>query len=77
MKTSVYVEHSAFGQGLGEPLIHVLIDDSADKPIHVLFAGITLPSLASVALHEKLGFPNIGEFNEAEYKFGKHTDAGY
>jgi L-amino acid N-acyltransferase YncA len=33
--------------------------------------------LASVALHEKLGFPNIGEFNEAEYKFGKHTDAGY
>jgi len=57
--------------------MRVLIDDLADKPIHVLIAGITLPNLASVALHEKLGFTNMGKFNEVGYKFGKYIDVGY
>ncbi len=77
LETSVYVKYSVFGQGLGKSLIRILIDDLADKPIHVLSAGITLPNLASVALHEKLGLTNIGKFNEVAYKVGKYIDVGY
>jgi hypothetical protein len=32
--------------------MRALIDDLADKPIHVLTAGITLHNLADVVLHE-------------------------
>ncbi|MFT4887317.1 MAG: phosphinothricin acetyltransferase [Pseudohongiellaceae bacterium] len=77
VETNVYVKHSAFGQGLDESLMRVLIDDLADKPIHVLIVGITLPNLASIAPHGKLGFSNIGKFNEVGYKFGKYINVGY
>ena len=46
VETSVYVKHSPFGRGLGKSLMRAIIDDLADKPIHVLIAGITLPKVA-------------------------------
>ncbi len=76
-ETSVYVRHDSIGRGVGAKLMRTLIDKTLLEPIHVLIAGITLPNVASVALHEKLGFCYVGKFTEVGYKFDQHIDVGY
>lgn len=76
-ETSVYVHHEKFGGGVGETLMKSLMEELVHKPIHVLIAGITLPNVASIALHEKLGFQAVGEFKDVGYKFGKYINVGY
>jgi phosphinothricin acetyltransferase len=48
-----------------------------ETPIHVLIAGIAQPNAASVALHEKIGFKKVGEFEEVGLKFGRRVNMGY
>jgi phosphinothricin acetyltransferase len=35
-----------------------------DQPVHLAVAGVALPNDASVALHRKLGFEEVGTFRE-------------
>ena len=37
-------------------------DRLTEYPFHKAYAGVTLPNYASVALHRKLGFVEIGVF---------------
>ena len=76
-ETTVYVHRDYFGHGRGTQLMHSLIDEISKTPIHVLIAGIALPNEGSVALHEKLGFRKIGQFEEVGCKFNKPVDVGY
>jgi len=41
------------------------------------FAGITLPNEASVALHESLGFTQVGTMREVGWKLGAWRDVGW
>ncbi len=41
------------------------------------YAGITLPNLPSVALHEALGFQPVGIYKEAGFKMGGWHDVGW
>ena len=50
---------------------------AAPLGIHCAIAGIALPSPASVALHERLGFVRAGHFHEIGMKFGRWVDVGY
>jgi len=54
-----------------------LIDEIRKTPIQVLIAAVALPNEASVALHEKLGFREIGQFEEVGSKFGGKVDVGH
>ena len=45
--------------------------------MHVAIGGIALPNPASIALHEKLGFRKVGQFEEVGFKFGRWVDVGY
>ena len=38
------------------------------------FACITLPNDASIALHTRFGFREVGRFSEAGFKFGEYRD---
>ena len=42
--------------------------------IHRVYCGITIPNEASMALHQKFGFKEIGTYNEVGNKFGKYHD---
>jgi phosphinothricin acetyltransferase len=42
-----------------------------------VIAGIALPNAPSVALHERLGFRKIGQFDEIGRKFGHWVNVGY
>ena len=41
------------------------------------YAGITLPNVASVALHESLGFSKVGHYPHVGFKHGAWHDVGW
>jgi phosphinothricin acetyltransferase len=76
-EVTVYLKPDCANLGLGTRLYEALIRVLQETPIHVLIAGIAQPNAASVALHEKLGFKKVGEFEEIGFKFGRRINIGY
>ena len=66
-EVSVYVEPEYNGKGIGTKLLQELIDQSEKEGIWTLQSGIFPENSASIKLHNKLGFREIG-FRE---KIGK------
>ncbi|NND51623.1 MAG: N-acetyltransferase [Flavobacteriaceae bacterium] len=59
-EVSVYVSESFRGQGIGESLLKKLITESEANGFWSLQAGIFSENKASIELHKKCGFRNIG-----------------
>lgn len=59
-EVSVYVAAPARGQGVGKALLQALIEESEGVGIWTLQAGIFPENVASVTLHKKLGFREMG-----------------
>ncbi len=57
---SVYVAADARGQGVGRALLEALIPESEAAGLWTLLAGVLTDNRASVALHEAVGFRQIG-----------------
>ena len=77
VETTIYLDSNAQGRGIGTLLYRSLVDRLRPLDVHCAVGGIALPNPASVALHEKLGFRNIGQFHEIGRKFGRWIDVGY
>jgi phosphinothricin acetyltransferase len=71
---SVYVDKDHQGAGIGRQLMTSLIERAGENGVHVMIAGIEAGNLASIKLHEKLGFRNGGTFFEVGIKFGRWLD---
>jgi len=72
VEMTVYVHPEMHGQGVGARMYERLFDLLADEPVHRAYAGITLPNDASVALHHRFGFRDIGVYDEVGYKLGRY-----
>ncbi len=57
---SVYVDSSAQGHGVGSALLATLVTASEEAEVWTLLAGVLVENLASLALHERVGFRRIG-----------------
>lgn len=57
---SVYVAAAARGRGVGRALLETLIPASEAAGVWTLIAGVQLENVASLALHEAVGFRRIG-----------------
>jgi phosphinothricin acetyltransferase len=57
---SVYVAQRARGQGVGRALLEAVIAGSETQGIWTIQAGIFPENVASLALHKKLGFREVG-----------------
>jgi phosphinothricin acetyltransferase len=77
VETSVYCRDRAVGRGIGTLLYRALFDALAAEDVHRAVAGIALPNPASVALHRKFGFREVGVFTEVGRKFGRYWDVGW
>lgn len=60
MEVSVYVAESFRGRGIGETLLGALISCSEQHGIWTLQAGILPENKASLALHRRCGFREVG-----------------
>ncbi|HXC54680.1 MAG TPA: GNAT family N-acetyltransferase [Rhizomicrobium sp.] len=74
VEMSVYLAPQLHGRGLGRRLYNTVIDALQGEDIHRLYAGITLPNAASVALHLAFGFHPVGVQSEVGRKFGRFWD---
>jgi phosphinothricin acetyltransferase len=77
VSTSVYIDKHHHGRGIGRALYSALFDAIADEDIHRAFAGITMPNIASVALHESFGFKQVALFSEQGRKFDRYWDVAW
>lgn len=74
VETTIYCRHDATGRGVGSALYQALFDALKDEDVHRAYAGTTLPNDASVQLHRKCGFTEIGVYHEVGRKFGRYWD---
>ena len=75
VEVAVYLDQQSIGHGAGSAIYQALMDRLLEmKTIHGVIAGISLPNAASVALHRKLGFVEIGVFPEVGRKFDRWID---
>jgi phosphinothricin acetyltransferase len=72
---SISLDEDCRGQGVGSKLYAALIAELAEEPVHVAVAGIALPNDASVALHKKFGFTEVGVFREYAIKHGQYISS--
>ena len=77
VETSIYLDASVRGRGLGRRLYAALLARLRAGDLHVAIGGIALPNAASIALHEGLGFVPAGCFREVGFKLGRWVDVGY
>jgi L-amino acid N-acyltransferase YncA len=74
---SVYVAAAEHGRGHGRALYEALFERMRAQGLRTAMAGITLPNPASVALHESLGFEQVGLLREIGWKEGQWLDVGW
>jgi phosphinothricin acetyltransferase len=77
VESTVYLDPGFVGLGVGTALYRALIDGLRERDLHCAIGGIALPNPASIALHEKLGFAKIGQFEQVGFKRGRWIDVGY
>lgn len=74
VETTIYCAHDAVGKGIGRRLYEALFEALCGEDVHCYVAGYTVPNAATAALHERLGFHQVGIFSEVGRKFGKYWD---
>ncbi len=72
VENSIYLGQAATGKGLGRALLEGLISACEQKGIRQMVAVISDKGAeGSVALHEKLGFVEVGRMGRVGFKFGR------
>lgn len=74
---SVYVAPGQVRQGIGRRLYDELLDLLRRQGFVNVYAGITLPNAASVALHEGIGMRRIGLYEGVGFKHGAWHDVAW
>jgi len=74
VETTVYLDPSAAGRGIGSHLYGELLDVVSAEGMHRAYAGVALPNDASEALHRRFGFRDVGTFTEVGWKQGRWVD---
>ncbi len=74
VENSVYVAPTARGQGVAQALLSALIPRAVACGKHVIVAAITSENMASLRLHEKLGFVETARMPQVGQKFGRWLD---
>ena len=74
VKHSIYVHNDHLQRGVGRMLMGALIDACAAGGFRQMIGYIDAANRASLALHERFGFRQVGYLPAIGYKFGHWTD---
>jgi len=72
----VYVADGAHRRGIGTTLYAHLLPVLEAQGFTQAIAAITLPNEASVRLHEKMGFRQVGTYEKVGFKFREWRSVG-
>jgi len=76
VENSVYVDHNLRRRGAGYLLLSALIARCVERECRQMIAVIgDSENMASIALHERLGFIRIGTLRAVGFKFGRWVDS--
>jgi L-amino acid N-acyltransferase YncA len=74
---SIYLHPAFQAKGIGRVLYNVLFELLTLQGLRNVYAGITLPNAASVALHERCGFKPLAVYENIGYKMGQWHSVGW
>jgi L-amino acid N-acyltransferase len=77
LENSVYVAADARGRGIGSKLLAPLIEAAPRLGFRAILAVIDADNPASIALHQRFGFFEVGHFRSVGFKFGVWRDVIY
>jgi len=76
VEDSIYIDPAHTGKGLGRMLLPALIDKCQEQGYRQMVAVIGgSDNLASIRLHERFGFWQVGVLRGAGFKFGRWADS--
>lgn len=75
VENSVYVHPDHLRKGVGTAIVADQIERARALGLHAIVAGIDAEQHASLALHAKLGFVEVGRFPQVGRKFERWLDA--
>ncbi len=70
LEDSVYLRRDCCGRGIGTALLTALVELLRELGYVKVYAVMTPPNPASVALHARLGFIPLGRFPDTAFKLG-------
>lgn len=74
VEISLYLDQRFHRQGWGRRLAEALLDYASSYGHHRVIATISGDQIASLSLHQRLGFHQAGRLHEAGFKFGRWLD---
>jgi phosphinothricin acetyltransferase len=77
VECGIYVSETHRNRGVAKNLYSELFARLRAAGMRTVVAGVTLPNVASVRLHEAMGFRPVGVFHAVGYKFGAWHDVGF
>jgi len=73
----VYTHPDFQGTGIGLQLYQILFQLLIMQGYRNVYAGITLPNIASIRLHEKCGFRHFSTYENVGFKLGQWKSVGW
>jgi phosphinothricin acetyltransferase len=77
VEASVYCRDDCVRRGVGTALYRALFESLKDEDINRIVAGVTLPNEASLALHRRYGFREVGTLSAVGRKFDRFWDVAW
>lgn len=74
VENSIYIRADRRGRGIGSALLAPLVAAAGRLGKHVMVAGIEAGNAASIRLHHRHDFVQVGHFREVGEKFGRWLD---
>ena len=71
LETSIYLDHTIKHHGIGTKLVTELIEMLKRQGYHALIATITNENTESIAFHLRLGFKQVGQYEQVGWKFDR------
>ena len=77
VENSVYVNAKHRGRGVGKLLMPPLIESARALGLHAIIAAIDAENEASIRLHARFEFTEVGHFKQVGFKFNRWLDVMY
>lgn len=77
VELTIYLAESSAGRGVGTALYGELLDRVRTAGALTVVAGVALPNPASVALHTRFGFREVGVFEDYAEKRGRRMSSAW